>query len=154
MIMPSRLTLDSSLPDLDRLHEWLDQFVIAHGLTPELCHAFKLALEELVTNVIIHGHRQQPGHRIQVEMAVVEEEVVARITDEAPCFDPLQAKAPDFSVPAHQRNPGGLGIHLARIMMDQLEFERLEGFNQLTLRKKNTKSGQILGEKTSPIKKI
>jgi serine/threonine-protein kinase RsbW len=136
MSQPSRVRLDSSLPQLDVLHEELRQFADLHHLSAEVSHAFKLSLEEIVTNIIVHGYRGQAGRPIVVQISQVGPEIVATVEDQAPPFTPLEQPAPDFTVPARDRPPGGLGIFLVRKMMDRVEFQRVNGHNQLTLRKR------------------
>ena len=39
----------------------------------------------------------------------------------------------DILLPLEDRDPGGLGIHLMRVMMDRVEYRRTEGGNHLRL---------------------
>ena len=50
-------------------------------------------------------------------------------------FNSLELPPPDVSVPLEQRRPGGLGIHLARNLLDGLTYSRIGGRNRLELRK-------------------
>ena len=38
-----------------------------------------------------------------------------------------------LKVPLHQRDPGGLGIHLMRQMTDRVEYRRTDGHNRLRI---------------------
>ena len=42
----------------------------------------------------------------------------------------------DTTLSAEDRSIGGLGIYLVRQLMDSVNYERIGGFNVLTLRKK------------------
>ena len=42
----------------------------------------------------------------------------------------------DTTLPAEDRDIGGLGIHLVRQIMDSINYERIDGKNVLTLTKK------------------
>ena len=48
-------------------------------------------------------------------------------------FDPSAAPPPDLAIPLHQRDPGGLGIHLMRQMTDRVEYRRTDGHNRLRI---------------------
>ena len=61
--------------------------------------------------------------------------MVAEIIDNGRAFDPTAAPAPDLSLPLEQRDPGGLGIHLMRRMIDRVEYRRAGGENRLRLEK-------------------
>ena len=61
-----------------------------------------------------------------------------RIMDNGVPFDPTEAAEVDTSLSAEERPIGGLGIHLMRELMDSLNYEREDGLNILTLKKKLT----------------
>ena len=54
----------------------------------------------------------------------------AKIEDDGREFDPRERPEPEFK-PLEQVKPGGLGIHLARKMMDRMDYQRHEGRNLL-----------------------
>ena len=60
------------------------------------------------------------------------------ITDSGKPFDPTTKEKIDTTLPAEERMIGGLGIHLVREIMDSINYERTNGKNVLTLRKKLT----------------
>lgn len=51
-------------------------------------------------------------------------------------FDPTQAREPDITLKASERKVGGMGIHLVRKTMDEVEYQYVRGKNVLTIRKK------------------
>ncbi|MBP2672866.1 MAG: hypothetical protein H6Q85_2932 [candidate division NC10 bacterium] len=55
------------------------------------------------------------------------------VTDDGPAFDPLQLPEPDVTAPLEGRQPGGLGVHLVRKLMDRVEYARAGGRNRLTM---------------------
>jgi anti-sigma regulatory factor (Ser/Thr protein kinase) len=58
------------------------------------------------------------------------------LRDEAPAFDPTQAPEPDITLPLHLRPVGGLGIFLARRLMDAMTYRRTsDQQNEVTLTK-------------------
>ena len=58
------------------------------------------------------------------------------ITDSGKPFDPTTKEDIDTTLPAEERLIGGLGIHLVKQIMDSINYERTDGKNVLTLRKK------------------
>ena len=68
--------------------------------------------------------------------AVVEDsQLVVTIDDDGQPFDPTADSTTDFSVPADERPPGGLGIMFLHKMTDGLEYQRLDGHNVLRIMK-------------------
>ena len=129
------LTLRSTLTEIERLNREFGQFADRHGLAPEVRFNMNLALEEIVTNVICHGYKNRDGESITVGVAVAPGELTAWVEDAAPALNPLQLPPPDVTAPLEQRRPGGLGIHLAKNLLDGLRYSRVDGKNRLELRK-------------------
>jgi anti-sigma regulatory factor (Ser/Thr protein kinase) len=132
---PMRLTLPGTPDALRVLAEAITAFAVRQALTHDTSAAVHLALEEVVTNILVHGYGGRPGGSIDVTVVVGPGEVVARVEDSAPPFDPRQAPAPDFVSPLEQRRPGGLGLFLVQRLMDGIDYERVGDRNRLTLRK-------------------
>lgn len=51
-------------------------------------------------------------------------------------YDPLSKPDPDVTLSAEDRQIGGLGIYMVKMQMDEMTYERLDGRNVLTIRKK------------------
>jgi anti-sigma regulatory factor (Ser/Thr protein kinase) len=95
-----------------------------------------LAVNEMATNIVVHGYRGQPG-AIEIELRQLGDAIEVRLRDRAPLFDPTRAPAPDLSLPLHKRPLGGMGVHVTRELMDSLSYRVTpEGENELTLTKR------------------
>jgi serine/threonine-protein kinase RsbW len=95
-----------------------------------------LAVDELATNVIVHGYRGESGP-LEVEVDREGDMLVVHLRDEAPPFDPTSVPPPDLTIPLEERPLGGLGIHLTRKHVDEISHQALpEGGNELTLKKR------------------
>jgi anti-anti-sigma factor len=131
-----RLLLTSSPEAIPALSSAFAAFAARHNLSLRTRSAFNLALEEVVTNAIVHGYRGEQGRPIVVEVAVRAGELVAYVEDQAPPFNPLQAPEPDLSLPLEERQPGGVGVLLVRKLMDRLEYTNTDGRNRLVITKR------------------
>ncbi|MDR3095034.1 MAG: ATP-binding protein [Bacteroidales bacterium] len=58
------------------------------------------------------------------------------VEDTGIAFDPTATPPADTSLPLEQRPTGGLGIHLVRQIMDEVNYCRTGETNQLQLKKK------------------
>jgi anti-sigma regulatory factor (Ser/Thr protein kinase) len=96
------------------------------------CLDVQLVLEEVAANVIEHAC---PGgrHTFWVRLARTGDTIEAVVEDEGPPFDPLSAPAFDPDTPLAQRRDGGLGIHLVRQLVDEIDYTRRDGRNRLRL---------------------
>ena len=97
----------------------------------------QLAVEEAITNIILHGYRGASGE-VEVEIQVTEKIAEVHITDHAPPFDPLSVPDPDRVSDLSERHTGGLGIYLMRQVVDEVRYKYVDGKNVLTLIKKKT----------------
>lgn len=112
------------------------EFAAAHGLPPSVRRSVSVALDELLTNVRVHGFGGQAGGGVTVEVALHPDRVAVTVTDDGPPFDPLRPLAPDTALPVTERPVGGLGLHLVRQMMDEVSYERRGGRNVVVLAKR------------------
>jgi serine/threonine-protein kinase RsbW len=128
-----RLTNDRD--EIATFSRTLKAFGQRHGLSPRLVHAFDLALEEVLANIISHGYTDDRQHEITVRLATGPGALEAEVEDDGQAFNPLEAPAPDTTRSLPDRPIGGLGIHLVRRLMDGLEYRRRDGKNVLTLKK-------------------
>jgi serine/threonine-protein kinase RsbW len=88
-----------------------------------------LVIEELVTNTIKYGYDDAGAHEIDLRIAFEDGRLLIEVRDDGRAFNPLEQAAPDTTLPAEQRDIGGLGIHLVRQMTDSVVYERRDGRN-------------------------
>jgi serine/threonine-protein kinase RsbW len=99
----------------------------------DFLYGLTLAVEEAVTNIILHGYDGKKGDIIVV---VQPNAGSAEITlcDDAPPFDPTCVPAPRLDLPLEQRPLGGLGVHIMRKNLDRISYRRTPaGSNELIL---------------------
>lgn len=129
------LELKNKLDELERLDISVTQYCSSHGFSSEVHFALKLSLEEVVANVISYGYEDDIEHNIIVKLDQSEGTIIIQVEDDGAAFNPLEQKPPDIEAPIEERPIGGLGIHLVRHYMDELEYERRDGRNILLMKK-------------------
>ena len=119
--------------EIDRMTAAIEDLAEQDGWPPDLLFKVNLALEELGLNIMDYG-LESPEQEIEIALRADEDSLVIEIMDEGRPFDPLtDAPEPDLSLPIEDRRVGGLGIHLVRTMMDDMQYRREQGRNHLTL---------------------
>ena len=58
-----------------------------------------------------------------------------QVEDDGIPFNPMDVTGPEVSQDLDSINIGGLGIHLVRKMMDDIDYQRIDGKNTLILKK-------------------
>jgi anti-sigma regulatory factor (Ser/Thr protein kinase) len=69
-----------------------------------------------------------------VRLSWKDPDIEIEIKDDGRPFNPLEAPPPDMGKPLAAKQVGGLGIHLVREMMDELEYRRENDKNLLILK--------------------
>ena len=130
------IVVKNEISAIEPLSRAVSDFCAQHGLPPAVRDDVNLALDEVVANVILHGFADSAEHNIIVRLCIDPGIVSVSVEDEGLPFNPLQTPEPDLALPIEQRPIGGLGIHLVRNIMDELEYQRLEGRNCLVMKKR------------------
>ena len=100
------------------------------------------AVDEVTTNAIIHGHAGGSGW-VEVAATTRDDRFVITIEDDARAFDPTAVPDPDLSVHPAERRPGGMGVLLARLCVDEMTYRpRPGGGNILTLVRRFERNGK------------
>jgi serine/threonine-protein kinase RsbW len=114
-----------------------EAFCERHGASPADCMRLMLAVEELFTNTLKHGHRGDSDAPVRIGLGVDPAYLSLQYEDSAPPFDPLQylrESAPDPATLVTDLPPGGYGLPLLAEMAEQLGYEHVQGFNCVRLR--------------------
>ncbi|HQL09032.1 MAG TPA: ATP-binding protein [Lentisphaeria bacterium] len=127
------VTLPNDTAALPRLADAVTAFCAANALGEQWRHDLNLALEEAVSNVMLYAYHDHAAHTILVRLAVDGTAVHATIEDDGVAFNPLDAPAPDLTVPVEERPIGGLGILFVKELMDDVRYARRHGKNVLEL---------------------
>jgi sigma-B regulation protein RsbU (phosphoserine phosphatase) len=134
-----RQTLPNQLMAIPTLQTAFERYVKQWERAMPLIPTLNMALDELLSNVIQYAFPNDPAeHHIEVEGDVRDGWVVLTIKDDGIPFNPLTVEPPDLSQPLHEREIGGLGIHLVKSMFDEMCYHRTVSHNVLTIKKKLT----------------
>lgn len=113
----------------DALSEEVEQWSRGNRLSFEACYTLQLIVEELVTNIVKYGVRNEPDSYVEVEIREENGEVTLTISDNTAAFDPLATADPDVTRSAEERDIGGLGLFLVRKKVSSICYEYSNGLN-------------------------
>jgi serine/threonine-protein kinase RsbW len=129
------IVLVNDRAEIERLGHLVEQFAEGNGLSSETAFHVNLALDELVTNVIMHGYADTGRHEILVRLELGTEALKVEVEDDGLPFNPMDVPPPDLGLGIEDRPIGGLGIHFVRSVMTSVEYRRESGHNHLTMLK-------------------
>ncbi|MCP4375907.1 MAG: ATP-binding protein [bacterium] len=131
------LTLNNRLDQIPPLAEKIAAYLGSEGVPPEFIMTTNLCLDELLTNTIEYGYRDNEAHEINIDMKLENGELNIEIVDDAAPFDPTSdASTPDIYASIEERPIGGLGIFLVTHFSDSIQYNRQQNHNRLTLKKR------------------
>ena len=122
------------LPDvLDFVEQVLDNVECSRKIQIAVC----VAIEEIFVNVAHYAYGDEEGDMtLGIGFDEESREVTFVMTDKGVPFDPLQRPDPDITLPAEEREIGGLGILITKKTMDSVTYAYENGENILTMIKK------------------
>ena len=136
MKLQRSITLPNDIEKVPVLAEFVDEVCEIVGFDMSTTMGINLALEEAVVNVMSYAYQPGTMGNVNIEAMANETRLKFIISDWGTPFDPTAEKEVDTTLSAEERPIGGLGIHLVRQIMDSINYERIDGMNVLTLRKK------------------
>ena len=133
--MQAGLTVQAARENLVVLRDFVCARLGAAGIPTSAIDDVVQAVDEAACNIITHGYQSQPGS-IRLELVCDGGTITARLTDQAPLFDPTQLPPAKKDRPPEERAAGGMGVLLMRAMVDSISYRVTdEGGNELTLQK-------------------
>ena len=121
------LSVPGTLDSLGIVAEFVQAAAASAGLDKKTAYRFRLAVDEIVTNIVTHGYAEAGlNGTVDLRFELDDDTVKISIEDSGVAFDPLQHVPPDdLDLPLEQRDVGGLGIYLVVHSVDQFLYERV-----------------------------
>lgn len=122
------------LPEARRtMRDW----TLPQGWSEDQTAEIALAVDEALSNVIRHAYDCERCHRILLSARALRdprrgEGIEIRIRDFGKQCDPAQIRGRDLD----EVRPGGLGVHIIRAMMSEVQYTPAEGGGMLLIMRK------------------
>jgi len=129
------LRVQSELRELDKVRKFLKKNLGGLDLSEEDIYKIELSLVEICTNIMRYAYPREKGE-IVIKAWYEKGDFSLEIRDNGVPFDPRQIKRPTLEEMINRDQMGGLGIFLARKLMDRFSYGREDDQNILTMSKK------------------
>ena len=129
------LVFRNDIGELPRVEAFLDGIESEFSIGAVAMNKIRLAVEELVVNVIKYAYPENIDGEIALTASLDGRMLTIEIADCGVPFNPTAVAVPDTNAPLEERPIGGLGIHLAKNMVDEMDYEYRDGYNVLSLKK-------------------
>jgi anti-sigma regulatory factor (Ser/Thr protein kinase) len=102
------------------------------GLDKLRAYRLTLAVDEIATNVVVHGyHEAGLAGDILLHVTCTEESIEVIVEDMGRPYNPLLHKVPDnLEAQLAERDIGGLGVFMALRSVDEFRYEYADGSNR------------------------
>ncbi|MBM4324553.1 MAG: ATP-binding protein [Deltaproteobacteria bacterium] len=124
----------ATLDSLGPVRDYLKSAAQTAGLDKKATYEVCLAVDEIATNIILHGYEEAGRSGVlDVHVDMGERQLTVTLEDDGEPFDPRQSKLPedeDLLRPLEERPIGGLGLYLAFQGVDEFRYERAGGRNR------------------------
>ncbi|MDH4218538.1 MAG: ATP-binding protein [Candidatus Aminicenantes bacterium] len=138
--MIKSLKIESNLSEIDKIRSFLKDVLGDYNLSEEAFYLIELALLEMCINIVRHAYPDAKGE-ISLKIWSQEGKVFFEIRDWGVPFNPRDAQEPDIHEMISKGKTGGLGILLARKLMDGFQYKREDNQNVLVMHKKIEEAG-------------
>ncbi|OFX66880.1 MAG: hypothetical protein A2X12_04825 [Bacteroidetes bacterium GWE2_29_8] len=129
--------IKNDINEVNTLVSFVDELAEQWNIPMKNVFNINLALEEIVSNTIFYGYSDSETHSIEIEFANHVDYIQIKITDDAKEFNPLLKETPDdIDKPVEERKIGGLGIHIVKNIMFDLDYKRDANRNTLLMKNK------------------
>ncbi len=120
-------TVDS-LEEVARLSRGIMDFLENRGVARRTSSIVGLCVEEMAGNVISYGRKDGKAHTVEIRV-VAEEQLVVRVRDDCPAFDPKQ-RIDQFEPEDPAKN---IGIRMIGKLTKQMDYHTDAGVNTLLM---------------------
>lgn len=126
---------------LDAIRNFYARAAEQAGLDDDSIAEVELAVDEAAANIIDHAYGGEGKGVIECSYRVIPEGLEVVLHDHGKPFDPETVVQPDLTSDVCCREPGGLGMHFMKSLMDSVDFSfNGKGGNLLTMRKMQKKA--------------
>ncbi len=132
----SILTLPALKENFDRFMEFVDDESRKIGFKKSKLYNINLAAEEAIINVINYAYKEMEDGTVTVDCSPLNngtDGIMITVTDDGNSFNPLEKATPDTKAEVHEREIGGLGIHMIKKCCTKVHYSGENSQNKLTM---------------------
>ena len=134
--MKKEIRIKNQVGELERVNQFIEEISDELGLDMELQMNLNLVIEEMISNIIFYAYPEGTISDIELLAESDGKELTFVLSDQGREFDPTAKEDADPDVNPMDRDIGGMGIYIVKNIMNKVTYQRLEGKNLLTMKKK------------------
>ncbi|MBR2869137.1 MAG: SpoIIE family protein phosphatase [Clostridia bacterium] len=130
------ITVAATVENIQTVTDFINEQLEAFGCPMKAKTQIDIAVDEIFGNIAHYAYTTETGD-VTVSIENGDNPQAADITfiDSGVPYNPLIQAEPDITLSADKRQVGGLGIFIAKNIMDEISYEYKDGMNILKIRK-------------------
>ena len=130
------ITVPAAAESIDKITEFINTELEKLDCPKKTQKQIDIAADEIFSNIAHYAYESKDGSaEIRLEKGDNPKAVTLTFTDSGIPYNPLEKPDPDVTLSADEREIGGLGIYIVKKTMDEVEYERKDGKNILSVTK-------------------
>ncbi len=130
------LSIRNKLGDLAIVTKALDRIGEDLEIPGKALMQLQVALDEVLSNIVKYAWPTGGTHELHLRISVHAGEIEVVIVDDGAPFDPRTHVPRGHPPPGIRPQPGGVGVQMVKQLVDDFDYARIEGRNQVTLTKR------------------
>ena len=129
---PNTFIAEANVKNIDKVLNFVEQDMQEKSIGESAKNKVMIITEEIVSNIAQYAYRRIGMFRLRTTLQ--DGAYCMQFTDNGASYNPQERRTPDdLTLTAAEREIGGLGIFLVKQMADNLEYQRINGQNILTV---------------------
>ena len=128
------LSLPGTLDSLQALNKYVVDAANAAGLAKKPAYNLRLAADEVMTNIILHGYEENGlTGNVDIKADIDDDKLTITVEDTAVAYNPFdtpEVQQEELNAPLESKKMGGLGVYLTLRSVDQFLYERVDNKNR------------------------
>jgi anti-sigma regulatory factor (Ser/Thr protein kinase) len=117
---------------LDKIFEFICEFIAENKIDESTAFSINFAIEEIFTNMVKYNPENQ--NNISISLNKDGNKLILCLTDyDVGHFDITKLKEVDTGQPLQERKVGGLGLHIVKQMVDEIDYEYKNRNGRITI---------------------
>ncbi len=133
MVVDCVIEVLSKKEELPKIVDYTENFLLGKGFAKNAVLQMAIAAEEIFINICHYAYHPSTG-RVKISFSADKNSAKIVFSDDGKPFNPLSdAKEPNTTLPAKEREQGGLGIFMAKQFASCISYDHADGTNILTI---------------------
>ncbi len=129
-----KIVVEATKTNLGKVFDFISKQLSSYSCSENTISKINIGVEEIFVNISNYAY-ENIGGEVEISCEVLGPPLRVEISflDSGKRFNPLTYTEPDTTLPIENRKVGGLGILLTKKLMDDVQYEYIDGKNMIKI---------------------